>query len=302
MAAPSIKVKSTKNFGRTVKPKCVIYGASGVGKTTLASTAPRPLIISAEKGLLSLSDHDVPYVEIETFQDILDLFQWLTENPEAKEFETLIFDSITDVCETVLEYEKTQVNDKRQAYMALADKMMYILRQFRDLPQYAVVFLAKLDKTKDEATGAVLFAPMMPGQVLTKQLPYLVDEVFAYDLSQPDQNGKVNRFLRTAKDWQWDAKDRSGRLAAIERPNLTWIFDKLQGFHPGKLWYYHVDNEEYVQLTGRAAFEGINGGHDLTKIGNDESKAKHEAYMAKQKEINTAKPEDPQGNEAKAAE
>ena len=34
--------------------KCVVYGPAGGGKTRLLATAPSPIILSAEKGLLSL--------------------------------------------------------------------------------------------------------------------------------------------------------------------------------------------------------------------------------------------------------
>ena len=53
----AIKLHSTKDV--TVNGvKMMVYGASGVGKTRLTTTCPNPIIISAEKGLLSLADYD----------------------------------------------------------------------------------------------------------------------------------------------------------------------------------------------------------------------------------------------------
>ncbi len=44
--------------------KCLIYGESGVGKTWLCQTAPKPVIISAEKGLLTLKHVNIPVIEM----------------------------------------------------------------------------------------------------------------------------------------------------------------------------------------------------------------------------------------------
>lgn len=282
-----VQIVSTKQAVGNKRPKVAIYGASGVGKTSLAKTLPhdKVLVIDAEGGLMSIADADIDSTPINTFNDILALYKWLTESKDAQKYEHLIFDSLSDVAEVCLDYEKSQVNDKRQAYGNTNDKMMYIMRQFRDLP-FSVAYLCKLEKNKDEVTGAMLYSPLMPGQQLPKQLPYLMDAVLALRMTAPDANGNSERYIQTQPDYQWEAKCRNapGReLDAREPADLGWIYDKLQGYHPYQLWYYHPESDSYLLLTGRAAEQMQNDDPNvqLTKIGSDESKEKHQAWMAK---------------------
>ena len=77
----AIKVKSTKDVIHFVN--LMIYGDAGIGKTVLCSTAPAPIIISAEGGLLSLADKDLPVIEVECVKDVNQVYDWLTKSKEA---------------------------------------------------------------------------------------------------------------------------------------------------------------------------------------------------------------------------
>ncbi len=50
--------------------KVLVYGAAGVGKTALIATLPSPIVLSAEGGLLSLQEIDMPYVEISSIDTL----------------------------------------------------------------------------------------------------------------------------------------------------------------------------------------------------------------------------------------
>ena len=89
-----IKIISTKDF-RSSGVKVLVHSPAGIGKTVLCSTAPSPFIISAEAGLLSLADVDVPAVEINTVEQLRESFRYVTDAEEAKQFETVCLDSIT---------------------------------------------------------------------------------------------------------------------------------------------------------------------------------------------------------------
>jgi phage nucleotide-binding protein len=207
--------------------KLLVYGQAGAGKTSLIPTLPNPVILSAEGGLLSIADADVPYVEVGNMSDLRDAYQWLTQSAEAKGFESVAVDSISEIAEVVLNAEKKATKDPRQAYGAMQEQMADIIRGFRDLPGKHVYMSAKLEKSQDEM-GRVLYAPSMPGNKTGQSLPYFFDEVLALRVEK-DSDGASRRALMCDSDGLWLAKDRSGKLESWEAPDLGAIINKIMG-------------------------------------------------------------------------
>ena len=58
----AIQLKSTGDLGDQGL-KVLVYGQAGCGKTTLSKTLPTPVVLSAEGGLLSLKDDNIPYLQ-----------------------------------------------------------------------------------------------------------------------------------------------------------------------------------------------------------------------------------------------
>ena len=207
--------------------KILVYGKAGTGKTTLCGTAPAPLIINAESGLLSLRGKSIPVVSIKTMQDVWDVFTWLG-SPAAADIQTVCVDSISEIAEVLLASEKRKTKDPRQAYGALNEEMVTLVKAFRDLPKKHVVVTAKEAMSTNDVTGVVTYGAASPGRTVGPALPYLFDEVLHASTGR-DQAGKVYHYLRTRADMQIDAKDRSGVLDEIEYPDLTNIINKIKG-------------------------------------------------------------------------
>jgi phage nucleotide-binding protein len=223
----AIRLTSTKEAAQVNGIKVLTYGLSGSGKTSLCATTDEPtVIISAESGLLSLRHKNIPVIEVSTIAEVHEAYQFITEAAEAKEFRWVCLDSISEIAEVVLNHEKKQSKDPRQAYGALAEQMQDLLRAFRDLPGKNVYMSAKMDRQKDETTGAMLYAPSMPGAKLGQGIPYLFDEVFVLRAEKAD-DGVVYRTLQTGSDFQYVAKDRSGALEFYEEPSLSKIATKI---------------------------------------------------------------------------
>lgn len=208
--------------------KVLVYGQAGAGKTVLASTAPAPFLISAEGGELSLRNVQIPMVKVATTDDLRDIYDWCARSAEAQQFQTICIDSLSEIAEVVLNNAKRQVKDPRQAYGELIEKMESTIRLFRDLPGRNIYMSAKMEPTKDELTGVVKYGPAMPGSKLGSKLPYFFDEVFRLGINKTPQ-GESYRFLQTQPDLQYEAKDRSGCLAAVEPPHLAQLFTKILG-------------------------------------------------------------------------
>jgi len=222
----AINVKTTGSLSAN-GVKVLVYGQAGAGKTSLIKTLPSPIVLSAEGGLLSIQDADLPFIEISDMTTLQEAYKWLTSSDEAKAYKSVALDSISEIAEVVLNAEKKATKDPRQAYGAMQEQMADIIRAFRDLPGRHVYMSAKLEKTQDEM-GRVLYAPSMPGNKTGQALPYFFDEVLALRVEK-DGEGVTQRALMCDSDGLWLAKDRSGKLDTWETPDLSAVFSKIGG-------------------------------------------------------------------------
>lgn len=221
----AINLKTTKSLAAS-GVKLLVYGQAGAGKTTLIPSLPTPVVLSAEGGLLSIADADVPYIEIGTMAELWEAWEWLTKSAEATHFESVALDSISEIAEVVLSAEKKSSKDPRQAYGAMQEQMADIIRAFRDVPGKHVYMSAKLEKNQDEM-GRMLYSPSMPGNKTGQSLPYFFDEVLALRVEK-NAEGETQRALMCDSDGLWVAKDRSGKLEMWESPDLGAIIRKIE--------------------------------------------------------------------------
>lgn len=219
----AISLKRTRDMARN-GVKVLVYGAAGAGKTSLIPTLPKPLVLSAEGGLLSIQDADLPYIEITSMEDLRNAYSFIMGEGGA-EFDSIALDSISEIAEVVLNAEKKNTKDPRQAYGAMQEQVSDLIRAFRDIPGKHVYMSAKLEKSQDEM-GRMLYAPSMPGNKTGQQLPYFFDEVLALRVEK-DADGNTQRAIMCDSDGLWLAKDRSGKLASWEAPDLGAIIEKI---------------------------------------------------------------------------
>jgi len=77
-----------------IKLKGLIYGQPGVGKTSLALSAPKPLLIDFDNGLRRVEkQYQTDSVQIESYQDLLDI---LTKE-DISAYETVVIDTLGKV-------------------------------------------------------------------------------------------------------------------------------------------------------------------------------------------------------------
>jgi hypothetical protein len=223
----AINLTSTKDSAALNGLKFLVHGPAGAGKTKLCATTGEPtVIISAESGLLSLRDVDIPVIEVKTLDQLYEAYDFVVNSAEGQAFKWVCLDSISEIAEVVLNHEKKVAKDPRQAYGALAEKMTDLIRAFRDLPGRNVYFSCKQERAKDEQTGAMLYYPAMPGNMLKQGVGYFFDFVFALRVEK-DAEDKPTRWLQTSRDYNYEAKDRSGSLDMFESPDLAAIAAKV---------------------------------------------------------------------------
>jgi len=222
----AIKIKSTKGIGKRGVKVCV-YGKSDSGKTRLCATAPKPIILSSEGGLLSLKDMNIPYLEIKTVDDIYDALEYVSGR-KGREFESICLDSITDMAEKILADHIKNEKDPRKAYMQMASEVKDVVWKFKEIRKKNIILVAKRGIIEEPENGGEQYVPLMPGRALMAEsfLPYQFDEVFYATIKKKD-GGKMKRVLMTSSTPEYEAKDRSGSLKRMEEPDLTAIFEKI---------------------------------------------------------------------------
>ena len=218
-----INLKSTSTV-KSGSIKMLAYGQAGSGKTSLIPTLPTAVILSAEGGLLSIAHKEIPFLEISDMGALREAYKWLAESDEAKQFASVAIDSISEIAEVCLGTEKKVNKDPRAAYGEMQTTMAEIIRSFRDLPKH-ILMTAKLEKAQDEM-GRMLYSPSMPGNKTGQSLPYYFDIVAALRVEK-DAEGVTQRAMMLESDGLWQAKDRSGKLAVWEAPDLGEIIRKI---------------------------------------------------------------------------
>lgn len=225
--------------------KALVYGRSGVGKTSLARTLPIDglLIVDVEGGLLPISDLPIDMVKISSWGDLGELYQELLKEDMAKKYKTIFFDSLSETNELLKKEIVSSIRPSKKGtslgklydelmaqddWQLLSVKMQNMIRMFRDLP-YNIVFTALEDEHKDERTGAITIVPSFNGR-LALNIAAFFDEVFR--MVAREEGGEIHRYLYTSATERFIAKDRSGMLDLIEEPDLTKIFKKI--FAKGK--------------------------------------------------------------------
>jgi len=205
--------------------KVLVHAPAGAGKTRLCSTIKgKALILSAEGGLRSLKAYDIDVWKITSMADLTAAYNYLATDLI---YDWVCLDSISEISEVCLTEEKTTNKDGRKAYGEMQDKMLQIIRAFRDLNKN-VYFSAKQERIKDEVSGTMLYGCQAAGSKIGSALPYFFDFVFALH-NWKDDEGNIQRAFQTQRDTQYEAKSRGedNELEFIETPSLAHIYDKV---------------------------------------------------------------------------
>lgn len=171
----------------------LIYGEAGVGKTTFAATAPRPILwLEAEGGTNSIADpEDIDIAPVASLEDYREGLRYLHANPDA--YKTVVIDSLSETQATILAEIMTKTKqedptrDEFQPLFAewgkLTGIMRTIIRAYRDVPAN-VIFTALTREDKDDLTGKVRVRPRL-SPAIAEETPGFMDAVMYLATSTP---------------------------------------------------------------------------------------------------------------------
>lgn len=227
------------------KLNILVYAPSGHGKTRFAGTAAavaKPLFASAEKGLLSLKKlskemgKDFDYVQVDEFENLREIYDHFKEKDCPHD--CVILDSLTEIqesCMASILKEENREKPQMQDWGTLNLRMVKMIRAFRDLDIHLIA-LALSVSDKDEETQSYSNKPLLKGALQNTVAGYF-DEVFylhAAKVKTSDGKEETKRWLQTAGNQKFLAKDRSGLLPSECPASFGWVYKAIAGETKGE--------------------------------------------------------------------
>ncbi|MEJ6479670.1 MAG: ATP-binding protein [Octadecabacter sp.] len=245
--------------------KGVIFGPSGIGKTSLLWTlsASTTLFFDLEAGDLAIEGLAIDAIRPRTWTECRDFAVFIGgPNPALRDeqvystahyaavcekfgdpsvlekYDTVFIDSITVAGRLCFQWckgqpeahsEKTGKPDVRGAYGLHGREMIAWLTHLQHTRGMNVWFVGILDQKLDDFNRKV-FSPQIDGSKTGLELPGIVDQVITMtDIADGDGSPQRGFVCHTLNPWGFPAKDRSGRLAMVEPPHLGKLMEKIRG-------------------------------------------------------------------------
>lgn len=231
----------------------LVIGQAGIGKTSLlrslmgqefdvaknswaqtGNPIGRVCVLAAEPGLLCVRDLvQAGYVEgfeVGSLADFKEALSVLSLPENQQKYQWIFIDSLTEIASRCAEAMKTKYPDKKDSFPMwgeYTDTMTALIKAFRDMAAYNVVFSCLDDIDKDELNRRFV-GPDIAGNGLKQRLPSYFDEVLYLTQITNEQGVPYRVFFCQPSD-KYKAKDRSGKLGQIEKPCLQNIFQKIIG-------------------------------------------------------------------------
>jgi phage nucleotide-binding protein len=221
----------------------LIYGDSGVGKTTLAGSADavpsmRPvLVVDIEGGTESLrhSYPEVEHVRVQNWHEMQAVYDDL--HAGRHDFQTVVLDSLTEIQKFDMYNIMADLARQRpdldpdipsmREWGKNLEHMRRFVRGFRDLP-INTVFTALVKQDQDKRSGLTKYRPSLSGK-LADEVAAFLDIVGYYYVKQVSKDQGFQRLLLTGATDSHVAKDRTGRLPTVmEEPTMADIFPLIQ--------------------------------------------------------------------------
>ena len=212
-------LENTQNIKPEGNLVMIVYGKGGVGKTTFAASAPRPLILDFENGTKYLGERgiNVNVVRLKEWfsqQDIQKLAQMLGN------YDTVVIDPLGEAMDKLIDSPYIKGKQYRQADGSLTmsgwgevkRQMRTFIKWLRDSGKH-VVIVSHVNEVKTEQ-GLEKRIQVATG--LSDEIPNMVDVISYLGVQKKADSEEYVRSLYTpAQGGLFDSKDRTGRVPAI---------------------------------------------------------------------------------------
>lgn len=140
--------------------KMMVYGQAGTGKTTLALSSPKPLLLDFDNGVKRVNtahlDDSVGIVQVNSWQEIMDLLNY--NGDELREFDTIVVDTIGKMIDFIIAYRCGGRNPQIKDWGTINNDFKWFTSSL-SLLNKNIVFVAHRDTRKEGDN--VVFIPAL---------------------------------------------------------------------------------------------------------------------------------------------
>lgn len=216
-------LRPARDFALQFGTKALIYGGAGTGKTPLLNTAPRPLLLACEPGLLSMRGSSIPTYEAYTAKRIDEFFAWFFSSSETKNYDTLGVDSTSQMADIYLQEAAKTIKHGLQQYGEMATRTMGHLRTLYFTRQKHTYLICKEEILN--VNNVQYRRPYFPGKQLNVDIPFMFDAIL-HLAKVPIPNVGEQLAFRCIGSYDVMARNRVGTLNEFEPPNFADIVQK----------------------------------------------------------------------------
>lgn len=232
-----------------------VYGRPGSGKTTFASTGPKPqlFIDVKDKGTDSakhtdLEEGDITVFQLKEFDDIYEIYDYIVDNPDT--YKSVVIDHMTALQD--LSHEKAMKDEKKttmsqRLYGHSSSYLKEVIALYKDLTDLGItpIFITQ-DRTDSEGDGEDQLAP----EVGPALMPSIARSLSASSriIGHAYQQERVEKTADMKVDRTIEYRLRLGPdpyyLTKVTRPKGTYCPDYLVDPHYDQLM--EIVNGEYT--------------------------------------------------------
>lgn len=199
----------------------IIYGQAGMGKTTFALSAPKPLLLDFDNGVKRVnSDHlnGVDIVQVTSWQDVQALF-----NEDLSAYETIVVDTIGKMMDYIISFKCGSRQPQVREWSGINQEFNWFTRSLSMLNKN-IVFVAHRD-TRKEGDDTV-FVPALR----EKSYNQIVTDVDLLGYMEMRLvNGKIQRTITFDPTARNDGKNTCNLPSIMEIPTIIDKNGKITG-------------------------------------------------------------------------
>jgi len=213
----------------------IVYGRGGVGKTTFAATAPKPLIIDFENGTKYLGSRGYAV-------DVIRPEHWFSTQEQRdlaglmNGYETIVLDPLGEMMDKIIsspylngsKYRQGDGSPTMAGWGEVKKQMRNFIKMLRDQHKNVII----VSHVSEVRTESGLEKRIQVATKMSDELPTMVDMISYMGIQKKDEE-YVRVLYTPAQGGLFDSKDRLGRVPEIvEVSEGNGFFDLLNAMRP----------------------------------------------------------------------